>query len=396
MRYLRLYIVLVILFSIFSIPEIAFSAVGPFKLYSADSSSYIRFQLVSQLRSDLNCLEEKSDPDRSYAFSTRFRRIRLSLSGSLLKKELTYLLHLSTAPGSLELMDLYINYQVTDNIQLRYGQFKIPFTRYRIQSYQRLTFADWALVTRYFGAERQPGLALHNGYEKPPRWGYVFGIFNGANARSSHGIGIAQIFGEKTPNPSNLADPAPLEKYHPEIVCHGSYNHNGINVQSDTDEERKGLQYLGAFSLAFDFEPSRHREFSLRLAGEFLVKYRGVSFSSVGYAGYFKHSNNRRTEPAMTGGLFQTAYRINHLYEISLRYALVDIRKILRDDAAAYVASGADNDRLQREEELTAGFNIYFSEHAVKWQNDVGCLRYSYGGYNLTDFIIRSQLQLSF
>lgn len=393
MHHLHRCFVLVILFII---PDHAFSGVGPFQLYSTDSSSYIRFQLVGQLRSDLNCLEGKTDPGRTYAFYTRFRRIRLSLSGSLLKKELTYLLHLSTAPGSLELMDMYINYQVADNIQLRYGQFKIPFSRYRIQSYQRLTFADWALVTRYFGAERQLGLALHNGYEKPPRWGYVFGIFNGANARSSHGIGIAQIFGEKTPNPSNLADPSPLEKYHPEIVCHGSYNHNGINVQSDTDEERKGLQYLGAFSLAYDFEPSRHREFSLRLAGEFLVKYLGFSFSSVGYAGYFKRSNNRRTEPAMTGGLFQTAYRINHLYEISLRYALVDIRKILIDEAAAYIENGIDSDRLYREEELTAGFNIYFSDHAVKWQNDLGCLKYSYGGYNLTDLIIRSQIQLSF
>ena len=197
------------------------ASVGPFTLHSSDSSSYVRLQMVGQLRSELQIKEPALDNDREYEFYTKFRRIRLTASGSVLQPDFTFKLHLSTAPGSLELMDFYLNYRLEKNLQFRYGQFKIPFTRYRIQSFQRLTFADWAVVSKYFGAERQMGLALHNGFERPPRWAYVFGVFNGANARASHGIGIAEIYDEDTPNPSDLTDPAAVEKFHPEIVCHG-------------------------------------------------------------------------------------------------------------------------------------------------------------------------------
>ena len=72
-----------------------------------------------------------------------------------LKEALKFKLHLSTAPPSLELMDYYLNYRAKkEHLQFRFGQYKVPFTRYRIQSFQRLTFVDWSIVTRYFRAER--------------------------------------------------------------------------------------------------------------------------------------------------------------------------------------------------------------------------------------------------
>jgi hypothetical protein len=80
--------------------------------------------------------------------------------------------------------------------QLRIGQCKVPFTRFRIQSFQRLTFADWPIVTKFFGGERQIGVTLHNGYEDPPVRAYVVGLLSGVNARASHGIGIATVYGE--------------------------------------------------------------------------------------------------------------------------------------------------------------------------------------------------------
>ena len=372
------------------------ASVGPFTLYSPDSSSYVRLQMVGQLRSELQIKETASDNDREYEFYTKFRRIRLTASGSVLKPDFTFKLHLSAAPGSLELMDFYFNYRLDKNLQFRYGQFKIPFTRYRIQSFQRLTFADWAVVSKYFGAERQMGLALHNGYERPPRWAYVFGVFNGANARASHGVGIAEIYDEDTPNPSDLTDPAAVEKFHPEIVCHGSFNSNDIDVRSESDESRKELRLSGGLSAAYDFDPVARRDFSLRLAAEMLTKYRGLSFSAVGYAGYFKRDNDSKTEPAMTGALFQTAYRLDRRYELSLRYALLDIRTALIHSAENILDEDERDGLLHCEEELTAGLNVYISGHALKWQIDAGGLKHQYAAYSRTDYLIRSQVQLSF
>lgn len=79
------------------------------------------------------------------------------------------------------MLDFYFNYKLRGPHQARLGQVKVPFTRYRIQSFQQLTFVDWAIVSKAFGAERQMGFALHNGYEKPSRYGYVIGIFSGQN-----------------------------------------------------------------------------------------------------------------------------------------------------------------------------------------------------------------------
>lgn len=352
--------------------------------------------MVGQLRSELQIKEPALDNDREYEFYTKFRRIRLTASGSVLQPDFTFKLHLSTAPGSLELMDFYLNYRLEKNLQFRYGQFKIPFTRYRIQSFQRLTFADWAVVSKYFGAERQMGLALHNGFERPPRWAYVFGVFNGANARASHGIGIAEIYDEDTPNPSDLTDPAAVEKFHPEIVCHGSFNGNDIDVRSETDEAGKGWRLSGGVSAAYDFDPVPHRDFSLRLAAEMLTKYRGLSFSAVGYAGYFKRDNDSKTEPALTGALFQTAYRLNRRCELSLRYALVDVRTALIYNAEDILDEEGKDGLLHREEEITVGFNVYISDHALKWQVDAGGLKHLYAAYRRIDYLIRTQVQLSF
>ncbi|MBN1211006.1 MAG: hypothetical protein JXA92_00370 [candidate division Zixibacteria bacterium] len=372
------------------------ASVGPFNLYAADSSSYVRLQMVGQLRSELQIKETASDDDRECEFYTKFRRIRLTASGSVLNPDFTFKLHLSTAPGSLELMDFYFNYQLDKNLQFRYGQFKLPFTRYRIQSFQRLTFADWAVVTKYFGAERQMGLALHNGFERPPRWGFVFGVFNGANARASHGIGIAEIYNEDTPNPSDLTDPVAVEKFHPEIVCHGSFNSDDIDVGSDTDDSGDKWRLSSGVSAAYDFDPVARRDFSLRLAVEVLTKYRGFSFSSVGYTGYFKRDNDSKTEPAMTGALVQTAYRFYRRCELALRYALVDIRTALIRSAENTLEDDELDGLLHRDEELTAGFNFYISGHGLKWQIDAGSSRRTYAACSTTDYLIRSQVQLSF
>ena len=377
------------------------AAIGPIQIYSADSSNYLRFQFAGQFRTYLESDDSFDNDSRSYDTFTKFRRIRLTFKGYLLKPELTYKLHLSAAPGSLELMDFYLNYKINPGLQIRYGQFKTPFTRYRIQSFQRLTFTDWAIVTKYFGAERQIGLSAHNGFETPPRWGYALGIFTGVNARASHGIGIAEVYQVDVPNPSDLTDPASTGKYHPEVVGHVSFNSADIDVQSDSDPEKGPLRYSLSLSSAYDFEPEKYLEFSLKAAAEALVKYRGISMSAVGYIGNTDLDKDSKKELAMSGGLIQTAYRLNKSYELSLRYALVDFKDVLLNSARNYIAETKEIEVSEvvlayREEEYTLGFNIYLSEHNFKIQNDASWHRHVNDNNILDDYTLRSQIQISF
>jgi len=401
-----------------------FASIGPFELSNADSSSRIRFQFAGQLRVDFESQDQDADKCRTEELFMKARRLRPSMTVNLLKPSLSFRLHLSTAPKSLELMDFYFNYKVARHLQFRYGQYKVPFTRYRIQSFQRLTFVDWAIVTESFGAERQMGFALHNGYETPPKWGYALGVFTGVNARASHTVYLPKIYGENIVNPSNLADPGPQAKFHPELFLYLSHNANSIRVQSDTDEKRGGFRYSAGLSAAWDLDPTAYQDLQIRLAPEFLIKYQGLSIFTVGYAGFVEIGEPARTDLAMVGGLFQAAYRINNRYEISVRYAVVDFKNVIVNDAydraqrlideaedildTATVKEFAQQSldditarygnagQILHEQEIRLGFNIYIIGHSLKWQNDLGWLQHSRREGTRTDYIVRSQFQLTF
>jgi hypothetical protein len=371
------------------------AAVGPFELSSADGNSKIRFQFAGQFRITCASRDQGADRDRTESNTMEARRIRLTLSGTIVRPALAYRLHLSAAPGSLELMDFYFDYRLADGVQLRYGQYKVPFTRYRIQSFQRLTFADWSIVTRYFGAERQMGFAVHNGYEKPAAFSYVAGLFSGVNARAAHAIGLPELYGAAITNPSDLAHPGAKSEIHPEVFVHLAHHAKGMDITSESDEERGGLRSSIGLSAAWDLDPAAEQDFTGRLAPELLIKYQGFSAGIIGYAGFSEVDSPTETKLTMLGGLLQGAYRLHRTSEVAVRYAAFDIRDCLIEDVRRrnpLLLSGP----AYVKHEFTAGFTIYIVEHAVKWQHDAAWLKRTVAGETRDDFSVRSQFQLAF
>lgn len=237
-------------------------------------------------------------------------------------------------------------------------------------------------------------------------------------------MGLAGIYGEETSNSSDLADPGPRAEYHPEVFLHGSYNTGGINVQSDTDEKRSGLRASFAFSAAWDIAPVEYQDLLLRLAPEVLMKYRGISFSGLGYLGFIRMGCPSTDRLGMSGSLLQSAYRINHRFEVSARYAIVEFESALINDAQrrariliAEAEAAVENSVEQElaiqylddiktqyknagqiisEEEITFGFNVYLEGHSLKIQNDAGWLIHTRRDGIRTDVVVRCQLQLTF
>jgi len=386
------------------------SSLGPFVLYSADSINSIRLQFVGQMKTTYDNRDNGVNTERTDKLTMEARRLRFTLSGTVYDANLFYKVHLSLAPNSLELMDFYFNYEYCPCLQFRFGQYKTPFTRYRIQSFQRLIFVDWAIVSKYFGTERQTGFAFHNGYERPPQYGYILGVFSGNNARASHAIGLSEVYGDDVPNPSDLADPGTIDEFHPELFLHLAYNGNNINISSNSDEAKTGLRYSFGLSGVWDLFPTDYYDFSLRLSPELLVKYRGLSALAVGYIGYSEFGAPSKIKPAMAGGLFQAGYRISERYEMVVRYALVDFTTRLTDNAGRRAEqlisdSGDDPDvialyqnagKVLKECELAAVLTIYISGNFLKLQNECGWLRHCYTDDNQDDYRLRSQFQLSF
>ncbi len=403
-------------------PQISLS-IGPYEITNADSTSQIRLQFAGQLRAQFESRDAGPGKERTEKLSAEARRVRVTLQGDFPQHKLTFKLHLSLAPGSLELMDMQFDYRWYKSNHIRIGQYKIPFTRYRIQSFQRLTFADWAIVTGYFGAERQMGLTIHNGYEKPPKWGYEIGIFSGQNARASHAVGLAGIYGEPVSNPSDLADPGPMAGFYPALFAHVSYNPDGISLQSDSDDKGGDLRGSVGLSAGWDFDPNRYQNLTGRFAPEVLLKYHGASFDGIGYIGLVDIGCPHVTRTGMTGGLVQGAYRFAGRYEVTARYAIVDFTDELTSAAYnraqlliaearqeadisesplaqqqldAVKARYEDAGRVVREEEITVGFNVYIEGHSLKWQNDGGWLIHSRIDGDRVDYVMRSQLHLTF
>lgn len=135
-------IALSVTFFIMANTAILAQKIGPFGLAVKDGSTTLRLHFAAQLKMQYDDLDNNRFHSGKPGLYTEIRRLRLGFSGRVIFPELSYRLQLSFAPESLELMDLYFNYRFNYCFQLQYGQFKAPFTRYRMQSFQQLAFVD--------------------------------------------------------------------------------------------------------------------------------------------------------------------------------------------------------------------------------------------------------------
>jgi hypothetical protein len=385
------------------------------ELSTDDGNSSIRFRLGVQVLWTYRYEDQGSGKPAEDSNEILFRRIRPELTGSIGSRNFTYRLHLNLVPGALELMDLYVNYRAHEQFEIMFGQEKIPYTRYRLGSWQNRPMVDWDPTTRYFGAERQIGIIFHNNQSAPPRIEYQFGIFTGVNARASHGIGLPLVYADPRPNPSNLVDPAAPSSFHPELVAHLAYNHGGIDVAAPQDWAGGPARFSIGLSAAWDIRPADMQDLALRLAPEAILKLYGFTLWGVAHLGFSNEmADDDNVQLGLIGAMVQASVVFCERYEIALRYGHVTIMSDLRDDARAYrdqqIADAADDPelqeelttqfrsvgRLQAEHELLLGFNVYFLDTALKLQLDGGMLVHERTDGDRYDMRIRTQLQLVF
>jgi hypothetical protein len=384
------------------------------KVTTEDGATSMEFHLAAQLRWEYLFVDNGPDKDRSTTNKLMFRRIRPVIQGTLLTEKLRYNLHLNLVPGQLELMDLFFEYSFHPLLRIMVGQYKIPFTRYRINSFQDTPVIEWSNPTRWIGAERQYGVMLHNGLKDGPVLEYQIGVFSGINARASNAVGVSRFYTETPPNPSSIADPDPLGRPHGELVAHVAWNHGGINVGRPSDLEGSPPGFSAGLSAAWDFQPAALQDARLRLAPEMLIKAHGFMLQGVFYLVFWdKAAEHDQGDLGILGGVLQTSYVIRQRYEIALRYTNLTFLKNMRDDSRAYAnarIAGAEtaeeqdalmqkyrnNGMTKTEHELNLGFNVYIFSAAFKWMVDAGVLMHERVDHFRYDVQLRTQFQLSF
>jgi len=379
--------------------------IGPFALEGPDGSFRPTFAMQVQAWGE--------DAEGQLDGNATVRRLRLGFTAHLLDDRIGARLQINVWPSSLELLDAYLDFRVTRTVRLRVGQQKIPFTRYRQGSFTALPLVDWAIVGKYFGAERQLGVGL--AWEGDGGFTVDAGVFQGPNRRASFATELTRLYGESPTDASNLASPGPAGDYHPELVARAGHHSEDFGAMRLSEPEGGGLRHAVDVGVTGDLQPQTTEDLALRFAAEALLKYEHFAFQGIWFQTGF-HPTTGGVALGTYGLLYEGSYRIDRHLEVSLRYAQTWVPAALRHDARARadgrIASATTPEEMDSlaaqyasvgqklgDIEAGVGFNVYFVGDSLKWQTDLRWLRtrVSEGaGANLDDAVVRTQLQLTF
>jgi len=311
---------------------------------------------------------------REQSVAVQVRRVRPTVSGTAFTTSFHYMVHVSVTPNAFEFMDLVADYAFVPGFHVRIGQWKIPFTRYRIRSYKNRQVVDWAIPAQYFGAERQIGLLLHDGYDDgtPPRFEWAVGVFNGINSRAAHAIG-----------PSKIYDPQPGQEdgrgIHPEVVLRLGYNHGGIDTTGEGDLEGGPFRFAVSLSGAWDFAPVFAQDWAIRGAADALMKVRGFSLSGTFYVATVQDGPTLGEQRFGALGVWAaTGYVIRQRAEIAGQYAAV--------------LPMGEGEPLH---EVRGGINVFILGRRVQWRTDGGVIVGRDAGGPDTEVQVRTILQMT-
>jgi phosphate-selective porin len=123
---------------------------------------------------------------------SKFNRIRFKMGGHAYREWLTYYTEYDFP--SERLLDLRFTMSPSDAVQFRFGQWKIPYNRERVDSSGNQQFVERSIVNDPFTLDRQQGVALFGrlwARRAADSW-YNLGVFSG-NGRGGSGMGARPL-----------------------------------------------------------------------------------------------------------------------------------------------------------------------------------------------------------
>lgn len=309
---------------------------GPVRIRIGETDDWVGIGFAAQLQFEYDQQFAGAGAQKSASETLEFRRIRTTLSSSFIDGRIQSRFQINLTPSAFELIDMWFAFTRFKFATVRIGQFKIPYDRYRAQSFAALSLVDWAPTTRMFGSERQIGAEMlasggFLGLE------YAAGIFSGTNARASHAVGITEVYGEIPQNASDLGSGSVVSEFHPELVGRAAKNFGKINTDTNSDVlGSKELRHSLGAGIAWDARPKTTQDLALRLSTEWLGKIRHVDMNVISYLGWYEPWGGGRMQFGTVGFMAEVGYRFTLTWELALRYSTTYITTKLRNDAQSY------------------------------------------------------------
>lgn len=322
-----------------------------FLLSSPEGAFSLKINGRVQARGEFESEDTGGNRDETLRFL--IPRARLKLSGNLFTKNLSYVFQSDFGKGFVTLKDFFADYRLLKGwLHVRAGQWKRPFSRQQINSSGNLELVDRAITDEAFGAGRDIGFALHNNYEKSPRFEWAIGIFNGTGEKphfsGSVTVDATTMEGDVGGKFSNVP-----EKFYPALVIRLGYNHNGIDGYHEADLRGGPFRFSVGASLQMDFDFDDDKSSMVRGELDYAMKVSGFSTTGGVYLATASTDAFSDQDFAAWGFHVQAGYTIAKQYQPVLRYALLN-------------PDGPDNSI----QELTAGVSWYVFGHGFKIQAD--------------------------
>jgi hypothetical protein len=309
---------------------------GPVRIKVGKTDDWIGIGFAAQMEFEYDQQFATGGFPRDNTETLEFRRIRFTLSSSFIEGRIQSRFQINLTPSAFELIDMWFSFTRFKFATFRIGQFKIPYDRYRAQSFASLSLVDWAPTTTMFGSERQIGAEMlagggFLGLE------YAIGLFSGVNARAAHGVGITLVYGEVPQSPSDLGFGEVVSAFHPEIAARVARNFGEINTDTNSDTLRtKHLRHSVGAGMAWDARPEATEDLGMRLSAEWLGKIRGVHMNVISYIAWFKPWEGGQILFGPIGFMGELGYRFSLMWELALRYSITYLTPWLRSDARSY------------------------------------------------------------
>ncbi|MFW2389961.1 MAG: hypothetical protein ACN4G0_16600, partial [Polyangiales bacterium] len=311
---------------------------GPVRIKVGKTEDWIGVGFATQMEFEYDQQFEGAGFQKLSSETLEFRRIRTTLSSSFIEGRIRSRFQINLTPSAFELIDMWFSFTRFKFATFRLGQFKIPYDRYRAQSFAALSMIDWAPTTRMFGSERQVGAEMlagggFLGLE------YAIGVFSGVNARAAHAVGITEVYGEVPRNASSFGFGEVVSAFHPEIALRAARNFGSINTDTNSDVTgTEELRHSVGVGMAWDARPVSTEDLGLRFSAEWLAKIRHLHVNIVSYLAWFKPWEGGKILFGPVGFMAETGYRFSLMWELALRYSVTYLTPWLRSDARSYGA----------------------------------------------------------
>jgi hypothetical protein len=300
---------------------------------------------------------------------TQIRTVRLSMAGNVLSPDIKYTIQLAfggndfDAGSSSPIFDAYVDYTRIRDLNIRVGQFFVPFDRARTIREFALQFVDRQLAVRELNLDRDVGVMISSsnlfGLSDLLSYQFFLGGGDGRNRFTAYAAGpittlrlTVRPFGAF--DDDQESDLTRSDKPRLAVGVAGAYNYRTSRAQS-------------TIGTAFTTGTANYTH----LAADAVFKYRGFSLLAEGL---WRKANTDVLERETNGTVTREPTRSGHGYFVQAGYLVNKELEVTARWDKLFSRGPTDPQLVQlvrtQGKQLGGGLNLYLNGHAFKVQSD--------------------------